>query len=153
METGATRAEADTLANDVSGENEVLEDSLVNSSQSAAARTLLTSLGALAAGLGEDAALAKEDDVFVAELLLKLTSKTLLVGQSVVEKGELRDRHEDDDSTLTLAGGDFTSVLELESTDAALELTGSGFEVNKGLSNLEFELTGIVVQNLLSSRH
>jgi hypothetical protein len=69
---------AGALANDLDGVDEVIEDGVVNSSQSAGTRTLLLLVGAgvdRALGAGQDAALSNEEDVAVRELLLELTGQ------------------------------------------------------------------------------
>lgn len=71
---------ADTLANDLDGVDEVGEDGVVDSSQSAGTGTLLGLVGARvdgALGAGEDAALSDEEDVAVGELLLELTGEAV----------------------------------------------------------------------------
>lgn len=94
---------ADALADDLNGVDQVAEDGVVDSSQSAGTGTLLLLVGAgvdRALGLGQDAALSNEEDVAVGELLLELTGQALL---DLVEALEERDRDEDDDSLLAVA--------------------------------------------------
>lgn len=115
---------ADTLANDLDGVDEVGEDGVVDSSQSAGTGTLLGLVGARvdgALGAGEDTALSDEEDVAVGELLLELTGQAVCVlCQSfviaavycncagvplldLVEALEERDRDEDEDRLLAVA--------------------------------------------------
>lgn len=71
---------ADALANDLDGVDEVGEDGVVDSGQSAGTGTLLGLVGARvdgALGAGEDAALSDEEDVAVGELLLELTGEAV----------------------------------------------------------------------------
>jgi hypothetical protein len=73
---------ADTLADDLDGVNEVVEDGVVDSGQGARARTLLLLVGAgvdRALGAGQDAALSNEEDVAVGELLLELTGQAIRI--------------------------------------------------------------------------
>jgi len=86
---------ADPLANNFSGENQIVEDGRVNGSQSSAAWPLLLLLvPRFPRGFGQDASLGDEDDVAPAELLLQLSNESrldLLVGF------ELGDGNENDD--------------------------------------------------------
>ena len=70
----------DALADDLDGVDEVSEDGLVDSGQSARTGALLLLGGARvdgALGAGEDAAGSDEEDVAVGELLLELTSEAV----------------------------------------------------------------------------
>lgn len=140
------------LANDVGGVDKVLEDGLVDSRESAASGTLLVLLGTLAASLGEDAALAEEDDMAVSELLLELADQTLLLLLGLVNEGELGNRNEDHNSELALASGDLTGRLELEGTDIGLEVTG-GLKLSKSRGDLELEVGGLRIKDLVGGRH
>ena len=75
---GAVLLGAETLADDLDGVDEVGQDGIVDSSQSARTGALL-GLGVARAGgalgLGEDAAGSEDQDVAVGELLLELTSE------------------------------------------------------------------------------
>lgn len=76
---GAVLLGAGTLADDLDGVDEVGEDGVVDSGQSARAGTLLGLGGARvggALGAGQDAALGHEENVAVGELLLKLAGQT-----------------------------------------------------------------------------
>lgn len=99
LELVATNLVSDALANNLAGEDKVLEDSVVNGSQSSGLRALLGGLR-LAAGLGEDGALSDENNVTVRELLLELTGQSLL---DLVDSGEKRRGNENDDSLLASA--------------------------------------------------
>lgn len=97
LELEATNLVSDTLANNLTGENKVLKDSIVDSSQSSRCRTLLDGLSTTA-GLGENGSLSNENNVTVAELLLKLTGQSLL---NFVDSSEKRRRDENDNGLLT----------------------------------------------------
>ena len=76
---GAVLLGAETLANDLDGEDEVGEDGVVDGSEGARTGTLLLegvagAGGAL--GAGKDAARSEDQDVAVRELLLELTGET-----------------------------------------------------------------------------
>lgn len=76
---GAVLLGADTLADDLDGVDEVSEDGVVDSGQSAGTGALLGLGGARvdgALGAGQDAALSNEENVAVGELLLELTGQT-----------------------------------------------------------------------------
>lgn len=118
---------ADTLADDLDGVNEVVENGVVYSGQGARARALLLLVGAgvdRALGAGQDAALSDEKDVAVGELLLELTGQAIqIVCQfflslsrsssagmlafvpllDLVEALEERDGDEDDNGLLAVA--------------------------------------------------
>jgi hypothetical protein len=77
---GAILLSASALANDLDGVDEVGQDGLVDSGQSARTGALLGLVGARgdgALGAGQDAALSNEEDVAVRELLLELAGQTV----------------------------------------------------------------------------
>lgn len=77
---GAILLGAGALADDLDGVDEVGQDSLVDSGQSAGTRALLSLGGAGvdgALGAGQDTALSNEENVTVGELLLKLAGQTV----------------------------------------------------------------------------
>lgn len=79
---GAVLLGAGALTDNLDGVDEVGEDGVVDSSQSARAGALLGLGGARvggALGAGQDAALGHEENVAVGELLLELAGKTGLV--------------------------------------------------------------------------
>lgn len=87
---GAVLLGAGTLADDLDGVDEVGEDGVVDSSQSAGTGTLLLLVGTRAGGAlgaGQDAALSNEEDVAVGELLLELTGQTRERGVSHMVSG------------------------------------------------------------------
>lgn len=72
---------AETLADDLDGEDEVGEDGVMNSGQCSGTGALLSegcaaAVGAL--GAGEDTAGSEDQDVAVGELLLELTGETAI---------------------------------------------------------------------------
>ena len=70
QEPGAVNGNARPLANDLSGEDEVLENLLVDARESAATGTLLLNTGG-AGGLAQHPTLGNEDNMTVGELLLQ----------------------------------------------------------------------------------
>lgn len=58
-------------------------------------------------GTGQDAARGEDEDVAVGELLFQLAGETLL---DLVEAGEERDGHEDDDGFFAVADFDLEGV-------------------------------------------
>lgn len=77
---GAVLLGADALADDLDGVDQVSEDVVVDSGQSAGAGALLGLVGAGvdgALGAGQNAALSNEEDVAVRELLLQLTGQAV----------------------------------------------------------------------------
>jgi hypothetical protein len=94
---GAIDLLTESLTNDFGRENEVIQDSVVDSSQSTRSGTRL--LGVVTtAGNSQDTTLSNEDNVTVRELLLELTGKTSL---NLVESSLARDGDKDDNSLLT----------------------------------------------------
>jgi hypothetical protein len=86
---GAVLLGADALANDLDGVDEVSEDGVVDSGQSAGTGALLGLGGAGvdgALGAGQDAALSNEEDVAVGELLLELAGQTGVLLVSLVRR-------------------------------------------------------------------
>jgi hypothetical protein len=84
---GAVFLGADALANDLDGVDEVSEDGVVDSGQSAGTGALLGLGGARvdgALGAGQNAALSNEEDVAVGELLLELAGQTVVLLVSLV---------------------------------------------------------------------
>lgn len=74
----AVLGDADALASDLGGEDEVLKGALVDGSKGARTGTLLAELGTrLARLLGEDTALSDEDDELVGKLLLELAGEAV----------------------------------------------------------------------------
>ena len=121
---------ADTLADDLDGVNEVVEDGVVDSGQGARARTLLLLVGAgvdRALRAGQDAALSNKEDVAVGELLLELTGQSvnvsfclpifeLIVSANIplldlVETLEERDGNEDDNSLASVTNLDLRILV------------------------------------------
>lgn len=75
-ELGAVLGDAGAAAGDLGREDEVVERSVLDGGQGARAGALLAELGVrLARLLGQDAALADEDDVLVRQLLLELAGE------------------------------------------------------------------------------
>jgi hypothetical protein len=107
---GAVLLGAETLADDLDGVDEVGQDSIVDSSESARTGTLLllgvaSASGAL--GAGKDTARSKDQDVAVRELLLELTGEALL---NAVEALQGRDGDKDDNSLLAVANFDLIQI-------------------------------------------
>jgi len=93
LEDAATvDADASALAQNLSRVHEILKDCIVHGSQSAAARALLLCLAVVPGLLGDDAALANDDNVLASELLLELTDqadvKTLELAELVEGDGQ-----------------------------------------------------------------
>jgi len=92
---GAVQLDADALAHDLGGEDQILKDGVVHSGQSPGAGTLLLEgVAGLARGLGQNLALANHDDVLARELLLQLADQDDL---DLLEHLLLWNGHVDDD--------------------------------------------------------
>ena len=92
-ESAAVQLHADPLAHDLTWENQVLQDGVVHSGQSAAPGTfLLIFRTAFSSWLRQNSPLGDEDDVLPAELLLQLAHQAHL---DFLERLQLRDGDED----------------------------------------------------------
>jgi hypothetical protein len=94
---GAIDLLTESLTNDFGRENEVIQDSVVDSSQSTRSGTRLLTV-VTTTGNSQDTTLSNENNVTVRELLLELTSKTSL---NLVETRLAGNGDEDDNSLLT----------------------------------------------------
>lgn len=76
---GSVQLHADTLANNLSGKDEIVEDVVVNSGQCTATWALLfVWVWATTTWLGQDLTLSAEDNVTSGEFLLQFTHQTSL---------------------------------------------------------------------------
>ena len=82
---GSVNTNPGPLSNNLRGEDEVVQDLLVDNGQSPRPGSLLSTGGSLL-GLGEDTSLSDKDDLSVRELLLELTGEPVMVGVSRVER-------------------------------------------------------------------
>jgi hypothetical protein len=87
----------ESLANNLGGEDKVIQDSIVDGSQGAGSGTGLLAVVATARN-SQDAALGNKDNVAVRELLLKLAGE---LGLNLLETLLGRNGHKDDDGLLT----------------------------------------------------
>lgn len=149
LDSGAANLVLDSLANDLGGENQILEESLVHLGQGSRHGSRLRG-EELSALLGQNSSLSKEDNVSVGELLLELSGESLL---DLVHGGEGGDGHKDDQSLLSGRNLELSSRLELEQLELGLEVGGGVLEVHKGLGDLELELGGVLLGDLEGGRH
>jgi hypothetical protein len=82
---GTVDTDTGPLSDNLRGEDQVLQDLLVNGGQGPRSGSLLGRLGALLR-LGEDSSLGDEDDVSVRELLLELSGEPVVF--CTVERSE-----------------------------------------------------------------
>lgn len=102
-----------SLADNLNWVDDVSQNGIVDSSQSSGSRSLLCLAGSGSVGSlwpWQDTSRGEEDDVSVAELLLKFSGKSLL---DLVEVREEWDWHEDDNCALAVADFELTSRLDL----------------------------------------
>lgn len=93
---GAIQFDADTLANDFSREDQIFQDSIVDSGQGAGTRTLLfQGISGLASGFRQNFTFTNNNDMFAREFLLQFTDQNDL---DLLEGFLLRNRHVNDDS-------------------------------------------------------
>ena len=123
---------ASALAQNLSGVHQVLKNGIVNGSQSPAARALLLCLAVVAGLLGDDAALADDNDVLAAELLLELTNqadvKTLKLAELVEGDGQ-------NNSLLAIINLELFGTENVEVIELGLHVTIA--HVGKELSDLQ----------------
>ena len=123
---------ASALAQNLSGVHEILKDSIMHSGQSPAARALLLSLAIVPGLLGDDAALADDNDVLAAELLLELTNqadvKTLKLAELVEGDGQ-------NNSLLAIINLELFGTENVEVIELGLHVTIA--HVGKELSDLQ----------------
>ena len=123
---------ASALAQNFSRVHEILKDGIVNGSQSPAARALLLCLAVVAGLLGDDAALADDNDVLTAELLLELTNqadvKTLKLAELVEGDGQ-------NNSLLAIINLELFGTENVEVIELGLHVTIA--HVGKELSDLQ----------------
>jgi hypothetical protein len=100
-----TNQVSDSLTNDLSWEDQILQDLVVNGSQSSGSWSLL-SLSGTTTWLWQDSSLSQEDNVTVSKLLLELTGQ---LGLNLVESSESWDWNEDSNSLLVT--GDINLVV------------------------------------------
>ena len=132
-------AEAPAAANDVSGEDEVTEDVLVDSGGGAGALNILEFVNVLRAL--DDLALSDEEDGAAGEALFELGNEGLL---------DLADEHEEaegvEDEDALLAGGgvfEFLSGVDVEAGEALAEGLVGELELEESLSDVVLSLRGL----------
>jgi hypothetical protein len=91
-----TNQVSDSLTNDLSWEDQILQDLVVDSSQSSGSWSLL-SLSGTTTWLWQDSSLSQEDNVTISKLLLELTGQ---LGLNLVESSESWDWNKDSNSLL-----------------------------------------------------
>lgn len=92
----AIQLDADALANDFSWEDQIFQDGIVDSGQSAGTWTLLLQwISSLTGGLGQNLTFANNNDMFTREFLLQFTNQNDL---DLLENLLLGNGNIDDDS-------------------------------------------------------
>lgn len=132
-------AEAPAATDDVSGEDEVVEDGLVDGGGSAGALNILELVDVVRAL--DDLALSDEEDGAAGEALLELGDEGLL---------DLADEHEEaegvEDEDTLLAGGrvfEFLSGVDVEAGEGLAERLVGELELEDGLSDLVLDGGGL----------
>lgn len=140
QDLGAIFLGTETLANDLDGEDEVGQDSIVDGGQCSGTGSLLGERGAGTVGTlwaGENAAGGEEEDVTVGELLLELTGETLL---NSVEALKGRNGDKDDNSLLAVVDFNLLSRDELQRSQRSLEIRGVLLQLVKGSGDGRLDL-------------
>ena len=132
-------AAADALTNDVSGVDDIVDDSLVDIGAGHRARTIEGSH----AGLGDDGALSHEDDVLAAEHLLHLHRKH---GLDLTVVGTLHEGNLNDDRLLALRNLKLVAGDNAKTTELLLHVSGGlGLDVVHGKSNSALSQVGVLL--------
>lgn len=147
LDTGA-------LGHNLAGEDEVLEDGLVDSGESAGARAgLLLVTVVETARLAQHASLCQDDNVLAAKLLLQLADEARLHAVAVVHHG---DRHKDDNGLALLRHGHLLGAGNVHLAKRRLQVIAAVvLKIEQSGGNLKLErIDGRVVglDNLLLSR-
>ena len=140
-DTTSINLAAGALSSDLSGVDNVLEDSILDSSQGTGAGTQSLGLLGTSITLSENVTLSNNNDVTSRELLLQLANKTSL---DLVERPLELEGHVDDDglvsrSTVNLLGGGDVKVAE-----GSLQFSGGHLKVEKFLGDLGLEFIGLL---------
>ena len=123
---------ASALAQNLSGVHQVLKNGIVNGSQSPAARALLLCLAVVAGLLGDNAALADDNNVLATELLLEFSDQADV---KTLELAELVEGDGQDDSLLAIVNLELLSTKNVEVTELSLQFAVA--HVGKEPSNLK----------------
>jgi len=140
-ELGAVLADACALANNLRGEDQVVEDGLVDGRQGAAAGAQLLELARVARFLAQDAALGDDDDRLAGELLLEFLDQGAFLDH-LLELSEHGDRDEDDNALLATADVDFLGRCDVYFPERALELVRVDLQLVDGLGNILLQAVG-----------
>ncbi len=127
----AINTNASALAQNLSRVHEILKDGIVDGGQSPAARALLLSLAIVARLLSDNAALADDNNVFAAELLLKLTNQADV---KTLELAELVEGDSQDNSLLAIVNLKLLGTKNVKVTELCLQFSIA--HVGEELSNL-----------------
>lgn len=137
VELGLILADTDALTNDLGRVDNILEDSVVDSGQSAGDRALLTT--ALAGLSIEDGALSNDDNMSTSKLLLELTNETSLNLEVALV---LAVRDEDDNST-AIVDLNLLSRSNSETSKLSRSSVSGRSNVTKSLDNLLLEFRAV----------
>ena len=79
-EPGSIQPDSDSLANNLSWVDQIVQDGVVDSEKGAGPGSLLLQLVGLPGGLGKDSPLGNEDNMLATELLLQFSNKPEIKG-------------------------------------------------------------------------
>jgi len=139
--TLAIDANADAAVNNFGGVDNILEEGVMDGSEGARVGALLGGDAVSLGLLGENAALAEDDDVAARELLLELVHDALLDAVEVLDEAE---RDEDNHSLLAITEIDLLGARNLDRLELGLELSvGVRLELEEVLSDDVLEGGGL----------
>merc|ERR1719194_312206 len=133
-----------SLPDNLSRIDQVIQDSVVHGHQSAGSGSLLLQLVGLPGGLGQDPPLGDEDHVLATELLLQFSDQP---GLDLLERLQLRDRHEDHEAFLAFAAVDLLGSRDVELPQGGLEVTVH-LQVEESLTDLLLSLVRLLIVSL-----
>jgi len=126
---------SEALSNNIGRIGEILQDGVVNSSESPAPRSLLEFDVVVSAGLGQDGSLGDDDDVFAAEFLLELADEASL-NLMICREERIWDKNHDG---LLIAGdGDLPGPAEVEGAEFGPQIGRRVLDFGQGTDHFFF---------------
>lgn len=134
----AVELDADTLANNFSGEHQIIEDGIVHGGQGTAAWALLfVRIGTATAWLGHNLTFANEDYVLAGEFLFQFAHQA---GLDLLERLLLGNRNVDDNSLKSQSTDYFHELQFLKKAVVPHDCLKTGLSLCQGIFKLNREL-------------
>lgn len=132
---------AGALSGDLSGVDNILKDSVLDSSQGTGAGTQSLGLLGTSIALSKNVTLGNNDDVTSRELLLQLAYKTSL---NLLEGPLKLEGHVDDDGLASSSAVNLLGGGDVKVTEGSLQLSGGHLKVEKLLGDLGLKFIGLL---------